>query len=44
MRAEGDIMHLHIGFKGTMSALFLEDRAEKTHRGLRGRVASLERS
>jgi DNA invertase Pin-like site-specific DNA recombinase len=29
---------LHIGFKGTMNALFLKDLAEKTHRGLRGRV------
>ena len=36
--AEGDITHLHIGFKGTMNALFLKDLAEKTHRGLRGRV------
>jgi site-specific DNA recombinase len=36
--AEGDITHLHIGFKGTMNALFLKDLAEKTRRGLRGRV------
>jgi DNA invertase Pin-like site-specific DNA recombinase len=36
--AEGDITHLHIGFKGTMNALFLKDLADKTHRGLRGRV------
>jgi DNA invertase Pin-like site-specific DNA recombinase len=36
--AEGDITHLHIGFKGTMNALFLKDLPEKTHRGLRGRV------
>jgi site-specific DNA recombinase len=36
--AEGDITFLHIGFKGTMNALFLKDLAEKTHRGLRGRV------
>ena len=28
--AEGDITHLHIGFKGTMNALFLKDLAEKT--------------
>ena len=27
--AEGDITHLHIGFKGTMNALFLKDLAEK---------------
>ena len=32
--AEGDITFLHIGFKGTMNALFLKDLAEKTHRGL----------
>jgi site-specific DNA recombinase len=36
--AEGDITHLHIGFKGTMNALFLKDLADKTHRGRRGRV------
>jgi site-specific DNA recombinase len=36
--AEGDITHLHLGFKGTMNALFLKDLAEKTHRGLRGRI------
>ncbi len=36
--AEGDITLLHIGFKGTMNALFLKDLAEKTHRGLRGRI------
>src|SRR3990170_2790158 len=31
--AEGDITHLHIGFKGTMNALFLKDLAEKTRPG-----------
>jgi site-specific DNA recombinase len=36
--AEGDISELHIGLKGTMNALFLKDLAQKTHRGLRGRV------
>lgn len=36
--AEGEITHLHVGFKGTMNALFLKDLAEKTRRGLRGRV------
>ena len=36
--AEGDISELHIGLKGTMSALFLKDLAQKTHRGLEGRV------
>ncbi len=36
--AEGDITELHIGLKGTMNALFLKDLADKTRRGLRGRV------
>ncbi|MFC0280509.1 recombinase family protein [Falsigemmobacter intermedius] len=36
--AEGEINELHIGLKGTMSALFLKDLAIKTHRGLEGRV------
>jgi DNA invertase Pin-like site-specific DNA recombinase len=36
--AEGDITPRHIGFKGTMNALFLKDLAERTHRGLRGRI------
>jgi site-specific DNA recombinase len=36
--AEGVITELHIGLKGTMSALFLKDLAKKTHRGLEGRV------
>ena len=36
--AEGDISPLHIGLKGTMNALFLKDLAEKTRRGLRGRI------
>ena len=35
---EGPISELHIGLKGTMSALFLKDLAQKTHRGLEGRV------
>jgi hypothetical protein len=29
---------LHVGLKGTMNALFLKDLADKTRRGLRGRV------
>jgi hypothetical protein len=29
---------LHVGFKGTMGALYLKDLADKTRRGLRGRV------
>ena len=36
--AEGEISEIHIGLKGTMSALFLKDLAQKTHRGLEGRV------
>ena len=36
--ADGDISELHIGLKGTMSALFLKDLAQKTHSGLEGRV------
>jgi resolvase-like protein len=36
--SEGDIGHLQVGLKGTMNALYLTDLAEKTHRGLRGRV------
>lgn len=36
--SEGDIGELHIGFKGTMSALFRKDLADKTRRGQTGRV------
>ena len=36
--AEGEINELHVGLKGTMNALFLKDLAQKTHRGLAGRV------
>jgi DNA invertase Pin-like site-specific DNA recombinase len=36
--AEGEISELHVGLKGTMNALFLRDLADKTRRGLRGRV------
>ena len=36
--SEGDIGHLHVGLKGTMNALYLQDLAQKTRRGLRGRV------
>ncbi|MFD1343258.1 recombinase family protein [Litorisediminicola beolgyonensis] len=36
--AEGRMNELHIGLKGTMSALYLKDLAQKTHRGLEGRV------
>ena len=36
--AEGEINDLHVGLKGTMNALFLKDLADKTRRGLRGRI------
>ena len=36
--AEGASNELHIGLKGTMGALFRKDLAQKTHRGLEGRV------
>ena len=36
--SEGDIGHLHVGLKGLMSELYLHDLAQKTRRGLRGRV------
>jgi site-specific DNA recombinase len=36
--AEGEISELHVGLKGTMNALFLKDLAQKTRRGLQGRI------
>jgi hypothetical protein len=36
--AEGDVGELHVGLKSTMGALYLKDLAEKTRRGLEGRV------
>lgn len=36
--AEGEISELHVGLKGTMNALFLKDLAQKTRRGLEGRI------
>jgi site-specific DNA recombinase len=36
--SEGLISELHIGLSGTMGALYIKHLAEKTHRGLRGRV------
>ncbi|WP_233488363.1 recombinase family protein [Shimia thalassica] len=36
--SEGKISELHVGLKGTMNQLFLKDLADKTRRGLRGRV------
>ena len=37
--SEGEITELHVGLKGTMNALYLKDLADKTRRGLRGRIA-----
>ncbi|WP_230772178.1 recombinase family protein [Sphingomonas sp. Leaf4] len=37
--SEGDVSELHIGLKGTMSALFLKDLADKIRRGQRGTVS-----
>ena len=37
-KSEGEINEMHIGLGGTMSALFLKQLAQKTHRGLEGRV------
>ena len=36
--SEGEVTSLHVGLKGTMNAIFLKDLADKTRRGLRGRV------
>ena len=36
--SEGEISELHVGLKGTMNALLLKDLADKTRRGLRGRI------
>ena len=36
--SEGWISEIHVGLSGTMGALFLKQLAEKTRRGLRGRV------
>ena len=38
--SEGEISEMHIGLGGTMSALFLRQLAQKTHRGLEVRVRS----
>ncbi|WP_071795131.1 recombinase family protein, partial [Natronohydrobacter thiooxidans] len=37
-KSEGEISEMHVGLGGTMSALFLRNLAEKTHRGLEGRI------
>ena len=36
--SEGLVSELHVGIGGTMSALYLKQLAEKTRRGLRGRI------
>jgi DNA invertase Pin-like site-specific DNA recombinase len=36
--SEGEVTTLHVGLKGTMNAMFLKDLADKTRRGLEGRV------
>jgi site-specific DNA recombinase len=36
--SEGEISELHIGLKGTMGALYLKNLADKTRRGLHGRI------
>ena len=36
--AEGVVSELHIGLKGTMGALYLKDLADKTRRGLEGKI------
>lgn len=36
--ADGHVNEMHVGLKGTMSALFLKDLAQKTRRGQVGRV------
>jgi DNA invertase Pin-like site-specific DNA recombinase len=36
--SEGDVDRIHIGLKGTMNALFLEELGRKTRRGMEGRV------
>lgn len=38
--SEGAITEFHVGLAGAMSAIALRRLAEKTHRGLRGRVKS----
>jgi len=37
---EGLVNDLHVGLKGTMNAIALKEIAQKTHRGLEGRVRS----
>lgn len=39
---EGEISELHVGLKGTMSALYLKDLSRRTHRGLEGKALAGE--
>ena len=41
--SEGEIGALHVGLKGTMNALFLKDLADKTRRGMRGKLEKARR-
>jgi DNA invertase Pin-like site-specific DNA recombinase len=36
--SDSEVDELHVGLKGTMNALYLKDLADKTRRGLRGRI------
>ncbi|MEQ9634835.1 MAG: recombinase family protein [Devosia marina] len=36
--SEGEVSDLHVGLKGTMNQMYLKDLAQKTRRGLEGRV------
>ena len=36
--SEGEISEFHVGVKGAMNAVYLKDLAQKTHRGLEGRI------
>lgn len=36
--SDGQINDMHVGLKGTMSAMFLKNLALKTHRGMQGRI------
>ncbi|MFC3631882.1 recombinase family protein [Paracoccus angustae] len=37
-KTEGEINEMHVGLGGTMAALYIKHLAQKTHRGLEGRV------
>lgn len=41
---EDEISELHVGLKGTMSALYIKDLARRTHRGLQQRKETLAAS